>query len=329
MHLRRKLEYLLENLQFSLAVQNPFSYLVARGLRATPRIELSGGATVPSGSLGATTIRTLVALAYNGAHFVQKRSGAPQEWLLDIPRGYLETPLGLRFSLDSVSYPIFSETFIYDIHYQGPDLLGKIVFDVGANVGDTALYYASQGAEVFAFEPDPINFELLRRNVSLNNGLSSRIHLRQFAIGHSGRSTFHAGLGGASGALEDRGTVIEVESLDLAGAFDQAGVSNAFLLKADCKGCEYQIVQQREISQFERVSVEYAPISGLGDLKFLMERLRQAGFGRFRVFKHNGDSYSTAHRGIIEATRIEEVERVDKSGRVPISHPDKPSRSAR
>jgi FkbM family methyltransferase len=48
------------------------------------------------------------------------------------------------------------------------------VLDVGAFVGDTALYYARRGAFVMVVEPVPGNFELMLRNLELNPDLSER-----------------------------------------------------------------------------------------------------------------------------------------------------------
>ncbi len=55
--------------------------------------------------------------------------------------------------------------------------------DFGAYIGFTALYAASWGAEVFAFEPSPTNHELLARNVAENPDLATRIRLFRHGVG--------------------------------------------------------------------------------------------------------------------------------------------------
>jgi FkbM family methyltransferase len=48
---------------------------------------------------------------------------------------------------------------------------GDVVLDIGANIGYYTLLFARQVGEtgrVFAFEPDPVNFSLLKRNVQRN-----------------------------------------------------------------------------------------------------------------------------------------------------------------
>lgn len=46
----------------------------------------------------------------------------------------------------------------------------KIVLDIGANIGDTAIYFAVNNAsKVIALEPYQNNFEIAKKNISLNN----------------------------------------------------------------------------------------------------------------------------------------------------------------
>lgn len=55
------------------------------------------------------------------------------------------------------------------------------IYDVGANIGCTALLFGALGAKVTAFEPSPSTFGFLTRNVS-RSGLDN-IELRNFALG--------------------------------------------------------------------------------------------------------------------------------------------------
>lgn len=46
-----------------------------------------------------------------------------------------------------------------------------VVLDIGANIGYYTLIFArlvGEGGKVFAFEPDPVNFELLKKNIEIN-----------------------------------------------------------------------------------------------------------------------------------------------------------------
>jgi len=70
---------------------------------------------------------------------------------------------------------IIIETWLYDIHYLGFNLNNWFILDIGAFVGDTALYYAKRGAFVVAIEPLLSNYEIMVKNLELNPELKSRI----------------------------------------------------------------------------------------------------------------------------------------------------------
>ena len=56
-----------------------------------------------------------------------------------------------------------------------------IVVDVGANIGYYTLLMAKNEANVFSYEPEPQNFELLKKNVRLND-LSTNVKLYNKAV---------------------------------------------------------------------------------------------------------------------------------------------------
>lgn len=58
---------------------------------------------------------------------------------------------GIRF-LNSVVYSIY-ETFVEEPYRVRKAKDDETVIDIGGNIGDTALYFASKGYKVYAFEP--------------------------------------------------------------------------------------------------------------------------------------------------------------------------------
>lgn len=61
-----------------------------------------------------------------------------------------------------------------------------VVADVGANIGNHTLYFTKKVGvkHVYSFEPIPSTFELLKKNISLNN-IDSRVTLINAAVGKS------------------------------------------------------------------------------------------------------------------------------------------------
>ena len=64
---------------------------------------------------------------------------------------------------------MINEQFILQ-QYNWFDVKGKNVVDIGANIGDTAIYFALKGAKhVYAFEPYPYSYNLAIKNTKLNS----------------------------------------------------------------------------------------------------------------------------------------------------------------
>lgn len=257
------------------------------------------GVGIPAGKVPAPIAKELALLAASGAIYDPPNGTTSTRWKLDLDGGTLTTPGGLRFALDSVQSVIFSETFLYDIHFESFDLTGRTILDAGANVGDTALYFASLGARVEAYEPDPVTYEMLLRNLALNPALRERIRTHPEAVGTDGTVRFRAGLRGGSGIYASGGRPVEVRSVSLATALREADLERAFLLKCDCKGCEFDLVTQPELARFDRIKVEYHTGLGTGSIDQLLADVRAAGFERLRVYKHNFGTYSVERHGVV------------------------------
>lgn len=73
-----------------------------------------------------------------------------------------------------------------DNHYRvSSSLKGKAVIDIGANIGAFSILCAERGADVFAFEPEPNNFQLLLRHIK-EAGLENKITPMQMGVGGEG-----------------------------------------------------------------------------------------------------------------------------------------------
>ena len=126
-----------------------------------------------------------------------------------------------------------------------------VVFDVGANIGLFTLFVhqACAQAQVYAFEPIPMNFEKLKRNVE-RYGLTEETKLNQAGLSSASGDTemmFYAGWSAASGAYAD-----EREDEEAA---------RAFLLNRDPALAEYadEILEGRY--RGERVTAKLRTVS--------------------------------------------------------------------
>ena len=78
---------------------------------------------------------------------------------------FLDSKDSLRLSINGVYEPLETEIVQKEIKS------GNVVLDIGANIGYYTLIFAKlvgEKGKVFAFEPDPDNFALLKKNIKIN-----------------------------------------------------------------------------------------------------------------------------------------------------------------
>jgi FkbM family methyltransferase len=162
-----------------------------------------------------------------------------------------DTPLEIAYQL----YEAFDQE-----DYRRVDAAGQAVVDVGANVGDTAIYFLLRGAtKVVGVEPNFPAVSMFERNMRLN-----KVSDRASVIG----ALVSDRPGVASVAPEDslasnrrpRETSggRQVPVISLQNVLEMAAVDRPFL-KLDCEGAEYDILRTPEdtLRRFGRVFGEY------------------------------------------------------------------------
>jgi FkbM family methyltransferase len=138
---------------------------------------------------------------------------------------------------------------------------GRVVVDVGAYIGDTAIYFAWRGArKVIAIEPHPGAYEEMLENIRLNSlettifpinaGLASRpgkILLEEVDI-ETTNVTYHR-------PNDQKGTIPAVTLGDLIRKFNLSGA----VLKMNCEGCEYDVIlnDYEHVKTFKELLFQY------------------------------------------------------------------------
>lgn len=90
----------------------------------------------------------------------------PKYVLVDGHKMYIDKEDSLNIATGLNYKPLETKVLTDEIH------LGNIVLDIGANIGDDTLLLAKivgPKGKIYAFEPDPDNFKLLKKNVRVNN----------------------------------------------------------------------------------------------------------------------------------------------------------------
>lgn len=142
---------------------------------------------------------------------------------------------------------LLGEIFIREVY--GTDFQEKVVVDVGAYTGDSAIYFARKGAKlVIGLEPDPKSYELAKENVKLNH-LTDRVQLLNQALSvETGESRL--GLDANTPNINqfvDSGkgseNVIDVTTVTVDDIKKRFGLADIDVLKLNCEGCEYGIIR--------------------------------------------------------------------------------------
>jgi len=127
---------------------------------------------------------------------------------------------------------------------------GNIVVDVGANIGLHTLNMAKivgNTGQVFAFEPDPSNFEILRKNVKINN--YQNIILEQKACADKyGRTTLyqsdHPGMHRVFPQTKQAKGQVQVELTSLDKYFIDSNLADKInFIKIDVEGLEFSVLK--------------------------------------------------------------------------------------
>ena len=128
----------------------------------------------------------------------------------------------------------------------GPD---SMVCDIGANIGNHAVYFASVmgAAKVLAFEPQKHCHATLTQNIALN-GLQARIEAHNCLIGaktgNGALARFNArNLGGTAFAAKADG---DVALFALDDVVDSADLSRLDLIKIDVEGMQLEVLSGAE-----------------------------------------------------------------------------------
>lgn len=157
---------------------------------------------------------------------------------------------GLRFRLEAGEY-IDGEIFVegiyelYHLRWIERNLAGGTFVDVGANIGNHALYLAGAFDEVHCFEPNPPIADRLAHNAALN-GIDLAIH--RVGLGaEDGELPFHSDLAGNAGGsrfVSDPSAATNVLPIRNGDRwFRENGIARADLIKIDVEGFELEVLK--------------------------------------------------------------------------------------
>ncbi|MFP3287752.1 MAG: FkbM family methyltransferase [Acidilobus sp.] len=208
--------------------------------------------------------------------------------------------VSIDMSLERVGLEVNGVSAVFNIHcvnaddiaeifaggnYEFPEALsglrGRDVIDVGANAGDTALYFVLNGArKVIALEPLPNVAKCAEENVRLS-GATDKVKVINAALSNEPVSVpcdYDVLSSRYFSTLKGSGPC-RVPGVTLGDLLNM--VEDPYLLKMDCEGCEAQVIlgpERERLRAFEHIMFETHPhITGVSNDK-LLASLKELGF---------------------------------------------------
>lgn len=173
------------------------------------------------------------------------------------------------------NYNICNEEYFSDDQWDMINFNNRHVIDIGANIGDTALYFAKENAKVIAFEPVKHLYELGLENISLNPTLKDKINLINKAVGGK-RGKLTIG-NETTKTYINKNDSYQIEVITVQDVLEEYEFP-ADILKMDCEGCEFEVIINEDLTMFNDIIFEHHSKQVGKDYKPLIKKLEDDGF---------------------------------------------------
>ena len=152
-----------------------------------------------------------------------------------------------------------------------------MVFDLGGNIGSFSLYfdmlYKDQNYEGHVFEPHPGNFDLLERNLRLNDVKNFKPVMKAVS-GINGQLKFDISGGYDEFRIDSKSKrYITVEAVRLSDYCRDNGIDGIDLLKMDIEGGEYDIFRHETdfmMRTVKTIMLEYHNIDESNSIDYIV-----------------------------------------------------------
>lgn len=157
---------------------------------------------------------------------------------------------------DSSSFmAIYTEVFQKQIYKYQSNKSKPVIYDCGANIGLSVIYFKIKfpNAELHAFEPDPMIFNILKSNLAPYN--FSDLILHENAVWKSNEELSFLAQGGSSGKISKEESTFKVKGIRLKEWLNQ----EIDFLKMDIEGVEFEVLKdcKDELKMVRNLFIEY------------------------------------------------------------------------
>ncbi len=162
--------------------------------------------------------------------------------------------------MDLSAVPVAVEIWLEKIYHPKGWEIGSndVVVDVGANIGNFAMAASKATSnKIYAFEPVPKNFELLKRNIELNN-MHNILPFQLAVAGDAGQVVMHVSEVDTAHSITHQAFAqagdVSVEAVTLAQFFQDQNIAKIDFLKVDSEGAEYDMFAKMSEPMFAKIN---------------------------------------------------------------------------
>lgn len=217
---------------------------------------------------------------------------------------HLRNGLKIKVRANSTDVQAFTNVWILKEYSSQVQSINEsdVIIDIGAHIGFFTLYVSRfcKNGSVFCFEPVKENYELLSYNVNLNRIKNVKTFHKAVADKSEVVRVYLNSDAAAHSIFAKGSSYEEVESISLKEILDSNKIETCNLLKMDCEGSEYIILNSLPDKYFERIHkivMEYHLVIEKPELiQDLIKKLTSLGYEV--TVKKSTDDY-----GLLFATR--------------------------
>jgi FkbM family methyltransferase len=174
----------------------------------------------------------------------------------------------------------------------------SIVVDVGAHIGAFSVMVARKAHRVLSFEPEPSNFQMLKKNKELNHlenvsifemAVSGSCGYQDITVYSEGSTGSHSLYQGSAKGVEKK----RVQTVSLDEIIRKEALTRIDFLKLDCEGAEHDILKHMSFdtaSKIQGIAMETHRVSQECFID-IPDRLKELGF-EVMVEHHGGYVYA-------------------------------------
>ena len=149
------------------------------------------------------------------------------------------------------------DIFVKQYYYFNPDSINPVIYDCGANVGTSCLFFKEfyPSAKIKAFEPDPSISLLLKNN--LNSNSIDDVEIISKAVWVDNNGIEFGAEGSDTGSIFSTKNQIRVESVRLKDLLEEE--TEVDLLKLDIEGAEVEVIEDcnESLLKVKNIFIEY------------------------------------------------------------------------